>query len=904
MKKPANYLRLALLACASAACLASVSVAQDTTAQDTTVADPAATDEAGEELRQQSVVVRGQFIPDEKRSTSEVSSLIDAGDFQITGDADAAAALSRVAGISTAQGRFVYVRGLNERYSSATLNGSPLPSPEPLRRVAPLDLFPTSVLESILVQKTFSPQLPGEFGGGLVDIRTKAIPDEAFFEVSASVSGDSETTFQDGLLYDGGDYDFLGITGDDRTQPVIPEGGVDADFARALTDNSSLLIIQEGTVPADVGLSVSGGNRYDLNQDISMGVLVAGSYSNDWRTRKGTRGFADSAGTGLSQRFNYDLYSTENSVDVNLFTTLGFDLYDNHEVKGTALIVRSSDKEARTVQGVDFDDNFDRDDSIEWVERQLWTTQLAGKHYFPSLMDLSVEWRASYSEAVRDAPYQFNILYQDSGNGLQTLSNAADTTFGFSRIDDDSTDLGIDLELPLTFGGSDCNFFCETDLRAGYAYVENDRIATSRLYAIEGLPTSSTRIDYLFSALAGSGQLDASSIGGSAFPERYAATLEVDAGYVGLDTQITPYLRGAIGARYERAIEVVDTLVIGADPATNFVEACIDRQPDGSCEHTEDVLPAATVTWNPFEDLQVRAGYSQTLTRPQFRELAPTEFLNTETDVNFLGNPFLVNAEIENYDVRGEYYFGREQFITFGVFYKDMTRPIEEINQRTGDTPKTTFINVPSAELYGVELEYEQALPLFDSFGWDFFRDRDLTVKANYTWSDSEVSAGRDPNDLGLNSTEFCNQFPNECVITNQQPLDPEPFLLPGAGLIEDGRQLQGQSEHLANFQLIYEDVDAMREVSLLVNYASKRIRSGEALALNIPAIIEEPPITVDFVWNQGFMAWGGEYELSFKVENLLGDKYEAYQTAGGDRVDVDVYDLGTSVGFGLKRRF
>jgi len=152
MKKPANYLRFALLAGASAACLASASVAQDTTAQDTT-----ANEASAEELRQQSVVVRGQFIPDEKRSTSEVSSLIDAGDFQVTGDSDAAAALARVAGISTAQDRFVYVRGLNERYSSATLNGSPLPSPEPLRRVAPLDLFPTSVLESILVQKTFSP---------------------------------------------------------------------------------------------------------------------------------------------------------------------------------------------------------------------------------------------------------------------------------------------------------------------------------------------------------------------------------------------------------------------------------------------------------------------------------------------------------------------------------------------------------------------------------------------------------------------------------------------------------------------------------------------------------------------------------------------------------------------------
>ena len=268
-------------------------------------------------------------------------------------------------------------------------------------------------------------------------------------------------------------------------------------------------------------------------------------------------------------------------------------------------------------------------------------------------MDLKVEWRASYSEALRDAPYQFSILYQDSGNGLQTLANSADTTFTFSRIDDDSTDLGIDLELPLE-RGSDCYLFCETDLKAGYAYVENDRSATSRIFAIEGVPVSSTRIDYLFANLFATDQLGASSIGGATFPEKYIATLEVDALYAGFDTQITPFLRGAIGARYERAIEAVDTMSIGADPALNYVEACVDREPDGSCDYEYDILPAATITWNPFDDLQVRGGYSETVTRPQFRELAPTEFLNTETDVNFLGNPFLINASIKNYDVRAE----------------------------------------------------------------------------------------------------------------------------------------------------------------------------------------------------------------------------------------------------------
>lgn len=868
-----------------------------------------ATEESGEELRQQTIQVRGQFIPDEKRSTSEVSSLLDSGDFDLSGDSDAASALARVAGISTAQDRFVYVRGLNERYSSATLNGSPLPSPEPLRRVAPLDLFPTSVLESILVQKTYSPDLPGEFGGGLVDIRTRSVPDARFGEVSFSISGDTETSFKDGLLYDGSDTDWLGYDDGTRDMPTLGPNGPDAAFGQALTENSSLLVQQLGQVGPNVSISASGGERFDISPSFSMGVLASASYSNDWSSKRGTRGFADSSSSGLEERFNYERSSTENSIGINGYGAIGFE-YDadasSHEVQFTGLITRSTEKEARTTAGFDFDDNYERSDDIEFFERQLWTTQVSGEHTFDYLNNLKIEWRGSYSEAFRDAPYQFSVQYQDSfdGLGLTTVASGADNIFGFSRIDDDSTDFGIDATLPFDFNGPDCYFFCETDLKAGYSYVENDRDAVSQLFSIEGVPRSDKRIDYVYSSIFAQGIGSAQSIGGNTFPERYLATLEVDAAYFQVDTQITPFIRGAVGGRWESAIEAVDTMTLDQDMSLNYVEACIERQTDQSCDSKEDFLPAVTITWNPLDDLQIRGGYSETITRPQFRELAPTEFLNTETDQNFLGNPFLENAAIKNWDARAEYYFGRGQFITFGVFYKDMERPIEEISQRQGDTPKTTFINVPSAELYGFEIEYEQSFYLSDWFETNFLASKEFTVKTNYTWSDSEVFAGRNPQDLGLGSSAFCAQFADECVVTNQQPLTPTPFLLPGAGLIEDGRKLQGQSEHLFNVQLGFTDEDANSDFNLLFNYASERIRSGEALNLNIPAILEQPPMTVDIVYNKRFSLYGGEYEVSLNVENLLGEGYEAYQERGGDRVDVDTYDIGQSISIGVKREF
>lgn len=836
------------------------------------------------EARQQTVIVRGAFIPNEVRSTSEVANLIDAGDFALQGDSDAAAALARVAGIATSDDNFIYVRGLNERYSTVLLNGSPLPSPAPLRRVAPLDLFPTSALKSILVQKTYSPNLPGEFGGGLVDIRTKSIPDSRFLEVSLGGALDTHTSLQDGLLYDGSDSDLLGFDNGDRDRPDV-SNGLTAAFGNELTDNSSLLVMQEGTITPAFDFGITGGERFDFSDELSMGVIASVGYSNDWQTREGKRGFAFSQAEGLGQFFDLDRRSTQNTVGLNGLLTVGFDILDNHEISFTGLVTRSTEKEARTTEGVDEEDTIVRIDELEWFEKQLWTTQVTGEHIFPSLMNLELNWRGSYSEALRDAPYQLSNIYLLDGQGGARLATAANANrFQFSRVDDDTTDFGVDLMLPILSSDGDCTYFCEIELKGGYSYVENDRLASNTIYDINGTGATdgTQRLDYIYNYIfntnAPTGQPFGSvtEVAGEQFPQLYVATLEIDAAYVGIDAQITPYIRAAIGGRYEDAILAIDTRVIGGDLSNNLVEGVIDEQ---------DFLPAATITWNPIDDLQVRLGYSKTLTRPQFRELAPAVFVNTETDVTFIGNPFLQNAEIENFDARAEYYFARDQFLTFGLFYKDMVNPIEEIIVPT-ENIQTTFLNAPAAKLYGFEVEYEQTLDLQEWFGWDVLGDNEFTVKTNYTWSDSEVDAEGDvPINVGT-------------------PLNPVRGLTDAAGRIEDGRRLQGQSEHLFNLQMIYTDIDANLDANVLFNYASERIRTAETLARNLPAIFEQPPATIDVVVNKGFELRGGEYELTLKAQNIFGEGYEAYQERGDDRIDVDTYDIGTVFSIGLKRMF
>ena len=225
-----SFSRLSLLLLSSAL-IATPAFAQDTTPQD-------------------EVVTTGVFIPNEKRITSEITSVLDEELFETTGAGDIASALTRVTGLSLSQGKFVVVRGLNERYSSATLNGSPLPSPEPLRRVAPLDLFPTSVLSDVVVSKTFAPEFSGEFGGGAINMKTKGLPNEKFLELSVSSSFNTVTSNEEGLVYDGSGSDWTGFDNGLRDIPTLDANGVPTEnfesFSTLIIDTNDALPVNGG----------------------------------------------------------------------------------------------------------------------------------------------------------------------------------------------------------------------------------------------------------------------------------------------------------------------------------------------------------------------------------------------------------------------------------------------------------------------------------------------------------------------------------------------------------------------------------------------------------------------------------------------------------------------------------
>lgn len=840
------------------------------------------------------IVVRGARIPDTKRATSEISSVLDDVSFQRTGDSDIAAALSRVTGLSISQGKYIIVRGLNERYSNVTINGSPLPSPEPLQRVAPLDIVPTSILSGSLVQKTFSPEYTGEFGGGQIDLQTTSVPDESFLDLSASIGLDTVTTGRDGLQYDGGDLDWFGIDDGTRDVPALLGGtfdtGVfaDQDAIDASVANPETLVLVDNSVPVDYGVSFAGGSAFDVSDDIRIGFTIAGGLSNEWQTREGIRnqGFISSAlNPTAGQQLAFT--STTNVVDTNAIATIGVELGDNHELTFTNFILRSTLKEGRVTTGFDLDSqaNLSRQNT-DFFERQVWQTQAKGEHVFPSVMDLSVGWRFAYGEAYRDAPFNQEITYQvatdgdvqiDASRNLSPLSN----TLSFSRIDDENIDAGVDLQLPFeAFGNAHV-------LKGGISYLEKDRDTLNRLFRYNIDATASpdllgSRADLILSEpVLASSIVDLSLVGGTEFHDNTFSEQRVLAAYFGGEFEAGPYVRINAGVRYEDGRQ--STSSFNTLQPNSFTSNVIDE---------DYFLPAVTVTWLPVGDLQVRGGFSQTITRPQFRETAAAFFVDEDTDLLLTGNPFLQNTEIDNYDLRAEYYFSRGQFITVGAFYKDLTNPIEDaFSLQAGGLPLQTYVNAPSAELYGFEFEFEKNFLADDLVDWAILSGKELIVRTNYTWSDSSVS------DEGTVTTRDRNPVTGEFI----------PQTLPGSNFIVDGRRLQGQSEHLVNVQFGIENPDTNMRATLLVNWASERIRNVETFrsgGVITPAVIEQPPVNVDFVWSRDLDTFGGNWNLGFSIRNILGDDYQADQTFVDGVSTFDSYNLGRRFSANLRHSF
>ncbi len=862
--------------------------ADDTTPQDTQDPEEEDFDDTDVSIPGGSIIVTGRINRDPTRGSSQVISVLSTEEIARTGEGDIAGALGRVTGLSVQGQGFVYVRGLGDRYSLALLNGLPLPSPQPLSRVVPLDIFPTSVVASSLVQKTYSANFPGEFGGGVINLTTRAVPDESFLTIGGGISGDTETTFGNGLSYYGSDFDWFGF--DDGTRDAPPALQTYFDSGLRMSDipldanqnfndapvtqtaiaqqlgNPNLILLQTlGNVPANWSASLSAGTSVDVFSDGRLGIVFTGSISNKWRTRNIT---SQSILADFSLDSDFNDIVTDNRILANAMLGIGLEVGD-HRFRFTNLFIRDTLKQARLSQGRDVQDEDDiQQQQTAWYERQLIDSQLVAELEFG---DLSVDLRGGYARTDREAPYEYTFTYvrdNSSGQFGNTFINVLDRQTGDAAV------VFSDLQEELWSGGVDVSYpiFDSFVVTAGYAYTDTERFSERREFLFNA-PTSfpdgvgALRPDLLL----GDAIIEFYDIGlieSTQSDPAFAAGLEVQAGYGKINWEPILGLSIDAGVRYEDATQTVNPVQVFATAGGSNASTLLENS---------YWLPAATITWEPVEDLQLRANASRTIARPQFRELIFQTYYDPETNRQFNGNPLLIDSELTNYEVRAEYYInGTDRFSVAG-FYKDIENPIEAFSSFSDNAQLTSFANAPSATLYGVEADLAYTIDLINMGG--FFESKQLGIFANYTWTQSDIS---------VQDGDTTLLFPGGTTAASN--------------LFVDGVPLTGQSDHLANLQLSLEDLDQLQQFTILMNYASERVTSRGTAGL--PDIVEDPGLTVDFVYRQGFNLVGTEAELKLEARNIFGRGNEEFQTNGVDRFEINTYDVGTSLSASLSITF
>lgn len=821
------------------------------------------------------------------RTAPQVLSVLSTEDIQRTGEGDIAGALGRVTGLSVVGNGFVYVRGLGDRYSLSLLNGSPLPSPEPLRRVVPLDIFPTSIIASALVQKSFSPNYPGEFGGGVINLTTTATPRETFLELSGSVGGDTFTTYNLGYTYFGSDTDWLGYDDGARAVPdfIVRSGQSGQPVATSdlinLTNAPTTVLQTNRNIPANWSAEIAGGTSVPVLGDGELGIIFNAGLSNSWLTREALQ---QNAGPGGDIITDFTTVTTNNRVVANGLVGIGLEVGE-HRFRLTNLYIHDTVKQGRLSSGFDVGTAVSPNPAAPdpllrqgtyFFERELYDLQGVAELDFGAV---DVDLRGTYARTLRKSPYERDFSYQYDnaiGDYVNRLTGGFETaTIAFSSLDEQVLGGGVDasyaqpLGLPLT-------------LTAGYAYTDTRRESTRYFFRYIG-PNGNRlsdvigqlRPDFLLSDFTIQTQgitLRPETLGSAAF---YDAALEVQAGYLMADTEPVDGVTVSGGVRYESADQSVTTG--GAFVPTNL--------------GNDYLLPALTLTWAITPDMQVRLHGSRTIARPQFRELAPQRYDDFESDRSFFGNPLLTDSELTNAEARFEYYLGRGERFSLSGFYKRIENPIEPVvgsNDSSGDL-LVGFTNAPEARLYGAEVELQKYLPL-DFIGGGFFASRRLLLVANYTWSQSALVIG------------------DELVFSPIQPLSPDPanpitLRVPASVIFRDGAPLTGQSEHLVNLQVGVEDTESLSQFTVLVNYASERV-TNRGLP-GTPDFVEDPGLTVDIVLRQGFRLAGAEAELKVEARNLFGVAYTERQDFGSAGIiDINSYDRGTSLSAGISVRF
>lgn len=812
-----------------------------------------------------------------RRQSSAVTDVLGSEQMSRAGDSDAAASLRRVTGLTLMGGKYVYVRGLGERYSGVQMNSFGLPSPEPSRRVVPLDLFPTSILDSVIVQKSYSPDLPGEFGGGVIQLQTKALPEKFFFKASLA------TTVEDNdnrLTSRSGSTDWLGM--DDggrklpgpiraalasgkkliREQPGTSEGIPEQELValgQTLPTNYNTTRTSKEQMP---GFTISSGNRFNI-AGAKLGAAASVLYGQGIDAgRRKNHGYNVGSGSKLEKDFDADSEYAEVETRAAASLDLGLVVKEKHQVGFSSFLLRHTtdftQQESRVSQSAP--SSTLESTTIEWTERELWTKHLKGKHDLSDWLGRPVEvaWRAGRADAKRDSPDRREYAYDRTATSYQMRGDSGGNRRTYSYLTDESKELGLDLSVPLSRTPD------KIKLKVGASQLKRERRSdVFRLYfqrEWSGAPpvdVGSSPDEQLSPENRKPGVYILQNLTDAA--DSYSGEQVINAQYAMIDYAPVKTWAFQAGGRSERSEQKVRTFTY-YEPSKPFAESTINMK---------DFLPAYSAVWKPNDSLRARLAYSETLARPDFREMSTVGFIDDESGYTVRGNANLKGTVIKNIDHRWEYYFTSDEYASIGGFYKKFQNPIEVMFE-PGVNKIQTFDNAAAAQNYGAEFEGRMGLRHFTRFL------RRWSVLYNYTWIQSRVEL--DERNRGVQTS--------------------------------DKRPLQGQAPYTQNFQLQYDNSKLGLSATMLVNMVGPRIT--EVGTNKVPDTYEEtrkreikvqdvkfdlPAHQLDFVASKSLAK---NFSIALKAQNLLDPVVEARQ--GGEIVRS--YRRGITTGVSINAIF
>jgi outer membrane receptor protein involved in Fe transport len=802
----------------------------------------------------------------EVKKAEQVAVGVSATQIAKTQDRDAGAVIRRVPGVSIIDGRFVMIRGLNERYNTVMLNDVITPSLEVDKKSFSFDLIPSAMIDRMLVFKSGSADLPAEYAGGIIKIYTKNLPDENFVSITLQGGYRNGTTFEEAPLNQqkGAGLGFSSANDLPSVFPARITSAMPVSTFRSLPNDWSY---ETGRNHPDLRANLAFGRKFRLGK-AEAGNLTSITYSNVFQyfpeTVRNRYESFDSATQRSGNFFHYVDRQNINTVNIGVLSNFNFILSPKTRLDFRNFFNQNGRNETTLRTGSIRADGQDfRNYAFRYEQRSIYSGQVGSVHNLNDRDEL--RFNIGYGLTKRQEPDFKRVRssrQSDTQDPYQIYIPGSATTYDAARFFSnlDETSVVVNGAWDRKLGEITDGERFQEKLKTGFYFENKNRVSQARWMSYKVANYANFNQDLL--KLPADQIFAPENISPTGFTleegtnpsDYYEASNLQAAGYISYGRPIGERLSVVAGIRGEFNRQQLTSSKLGGQPVK------VDNP-------IFTPVPSLNITCNLGQKQVLRLAYSYSVNRPEFRELAPFQYYSFAQEVNITGNPDLKIARIHNLDARWELYPSPSELVSFGVFRKNFTNPIENyIQPGSGSNISYRAGNAAKAVNYGLEAEVRKNLE--DVFKAGFLQKVSVLFNASLIKSRIVLGAGAE------------NQVSE--------------------------RPMQGQSPYLVNAGFYYNDNDNGLQVSILYNVFGKRIYVVGDIDAN-PDQYEMPRHLIDISFTKRA---GRNFEIKGGVTDLLNQPYRLIQDSdhngkvNGTDQDIQRYRFGSYFSLGFTYRF